>query len=261
MAAVWSARVPNMHRNHPCGNYCKTKDSINGCFNGYWLGINLISRGCQISKTSGREMGTSQVQGKKFSEHLLKSSFKQLRGTDYQRDNQRRQENNIGVWKFILEWADWKSVLIWFHLCMTQFCCWVLPDFMATHKPKWRSATCLIGPPLLTNESLQWFGRDFVGGYSNSFPICPADPRGLAIITVLALTSQIKKDFFLQYKLFWQELFGQYLCSPKMFWEYKQKYHLTPFSLSHPCVNGLSLSFNIFYWIMMSNCDIIWCAC
>lgn len=145
---------------------------------------------------------------------------------------------------------------------MTQFYCWVLPDFAATYKPKWRSAMCLIGPPLLPNESLKLFGKYFVGVYSTSFQICPADPRGVSIIIVVALTSQIKKDLFLQCKLFWQELFGQYLCSPKVLWQYKQKKkNLPPFSLSHPCVIGLSLSFNIFYWITMSNYDIIWCAC
>lgn len=106
---------------------------------------------------------------------------------------------------------------------MTQFYCWVLPDFAATYKPKWRSAMCLIGPPLLPNESLKLFGKYFVGVYSTSFQICPADPRGVSIIIVVALTSQIKKDLFLQCKLFWQELFGQYLCSPKMLWQYKQK--------------------------------------
>lgn len=119
VVAVWSVRVPNMHRSHPCGKYCKTKDSINGCFNGYWLGIYLISRGHQISKTSERKVGTYQVQGRKFYDPLLKSSFKWLRGTDYQRDNQRRQEKMKESGSAFLRWNSSGSICAWLSMLLS----------------------------------------------------------------------------------------------------------------------------------------------
>ena len=192
---------------------------MNGYFSEYWLEIHLISRGCQTLETSEREMGTYWVQGRKFAQHLLKWSSKWLRGTDYQETTTEDRKKYMRVWekKCIL-----KSVLIWFCLCMTQLYCWVLTDFRLRIKQNEWVQRGYLHLPYSHNESLQRFGKNIVGLYSTSFPICAANPRVLAIITVLACISQIKKDLFLQWcKLFWQGLFGQYLCSPKTLWEYK----------------------------------------
>lgn len=146
---------------------------------------------------------------------------------------------------------------------MTQLYGWVLTDFMAMYKPKWMSTTRILEPPLLEafhNEYLEWLGKCVVELYSSFFKICSADPRALTITTVLAGTSQISKELFLQHKLIWQGLWPVFVqLQNALRVQVKNTFYLLSYGHTHVWMTPLCplISFTESWWVTVILFDML----